>query len=68
MLNKYELFSGGQLIRTELEELPQQFYTLAEFTGLAMTTGFEVDEVIEDFSGAPATDAAVSLQVLCRRA
>jgi len=68
MLNKYELFDGGQLVRTELEELAQQFYSLAEFTDLAETAGFSAEDVVEDFTGALATDAAVSLQVRCRRA
>jgi len=67
MLNKYELFDDGQLVRTELEELAQQFYSLAEFIDLAETSGFSVEDVVEDFAGAPPTDAAVSLQVLCRR-
>jgi hypothetical protein len=67
MLNKYELFDRGQLVRTELEELFQQFYSLDEFTELARMAGFAVEEVAEDFVGTPPTGDSVSLQVVCRR-
>jgi hypothetical protein len=66
-LGIYELYVGGVLVETEMNEWVRRFWTADAIVAALGTAGFDDIRVTEAFGSEPATDVSVMLSVTAVR-
>jgi hypothetical protein len=65
-LEKYEQFTDGQLVETELDEYAERFYTLSQVEALCLVGGFSRVEMQRGF-GTEASDEQSRIILICEQ-